>query len=356
MLGRTGGLLTVCLFAAVAATAATRNDGFEPCATIAIEALRLPDAAWTRGDTALAPWLEINDPFRQPAPSEQKVLDSPAVQSLAAEIADRNLGMFIDKLAGLPIYAVSVLGGTMHCQSTLLLRVAGEKATKLPPGPADFGEGDVCWSRSGAFGRAVGEPVFVAHDRVNPAAKQASFTITPWVGDGWGKSWRFSLEFRASYYLVERRCGADRQVCAAADSIAKDKVVAYNQARENDETLDALVRGSSPDAAAKAAVERASVKLGPGGTADFPNFSREPGDDHPMSYSGFYLFPIVLAGSAYVGALAHEGVGWREGPNTLLAIYSEKDGDLAPLAGFVFARSLAGLANVTIEHPEASGH
>jgi hypothetical protein len=100
--------------------------------------------------------------------------------------------------------------------------------------------------------------------------------------------------------------------------------------------------------AARAAVERARSMLQAGDTPEFPTFGARA-DPHLSGFSstGFAFFPLTIGGKAYVGAVASDGVGWRTGDRTLLAIYAERRGALTPLASYVIDISSGGLTKAT---------
>jgi hypothetical protein len=59
----------------------------------------------------------------------------------------------------------------------------------------------------------------------------------------------------------------------------------------------------------------------------------------------------MLDGHLYLGAVGHNGVGWREGARTLIAVYAvpgPEQRDLVPLAGFAVDRVPNGLKGTLV--------
>jgi len=323
------------------------------CDRLAAHARKLPDSAWKNGDKALAPVLEL-DELRPPAtPLEKSLARLPAARSLADPM---NGALGIGRLAGSDLYLLSSAQGTLHCQVFVLVRAAPGWRPRTVATPGNLGDGDQCWGNSATFGKVAGEPLFIVHDAIDDTDSKAAFNLRPFDGHAFGPACQVTLTFRSDYALTERHCG-DAAVCAAAGDIARKVALAYNRAREGGADGAGFtygLAGAGQAAAVKAFL--AAQDSPPTWTPDFPAFGKEASDDHPISYSGFALFPLKLAGRDLVGATGHEGVGWREGENTLFAVYALKDGVLSPLAGFVFTRSLAGLESATVGPASASHH
>lgn len=59
----------------------------------------------------------------------------------------------------------------------------------------------------------------------------------------------------------------------------------------------------------------------------------------------------MLDGRLYLGAVGHNGVGWREGSNILFAVYMAPVADqdeLVPIAGFVIENKPSGLRGTVV--------
>jgi hypothetical protein len=343
------GLATALVLAASAAQAKP------PCDQIAAFARHLPPKAWSAGDKALFPAL-IFDEFRS------TYRDAKTLTPLEASLAGRDdvkaaLGddsgqstVYIDRLAGTDLYALSSFQGTLHCQSMVFLeapRGAEPRIVDRPPGDSG-GEGEDCWTTVAGFGRAFGQPVWVVHDIVQAATTKASFAITPRTADGWGAPCSIDLTFKADYSLVARLCGGGA-VCKAAGKMAHDVTLAYRRVRDSDNKDEVFTFGQPAPAGV---AERVRDLQDDNAPLAFPDFGTSKGEARSFGGGGHILFPIQIGGRWYVGAVGQEGVGWREDENTLFAVYAQRGETLTPLAGFVIARSLAGLDKAAVDAPD----
>jgi hypothetical protein len=182
-----------------------------------------------------------------------------------------------------------------------------------------------------------------------------TYKISPWTGTGWGPDCKLTLKFQAGFVLTQRHC-ADRAICDNAAAEALAMASAYRAYREQDgrrpHDQDRFRFGPSASADAEAAIERVlgRVKFNTE-TADFPAFGyKDPYASTPgFSDSGFQYFPIRLAGRWYVGAIGHDGIGWRESGRTLIGVYDERDGVLTQKAGLEIETGNAGLIEAQAE-------
>jgi hypothetical protein len=350
----------VAFLVAALASAAPAADTL--CQQLVSHAQHMKESAWAEGDKALAPALEINEPRSTYQASGDTV--TPLEASLAklpsvTTALDTNRGeraVVVDHLAGTDIYALSAYEGTMHCQSTVFVEAGRERTPREVDGPMKFGEGDVCWTQSAAFGRAFGRPVYVMHGFNRQASADEDVQITPWIGAAWGPACRFNLRFRFDYKVTERHCFAEA-VCRSADKIARAVAIAYNRQRQSGGNGDGFYFGPAPTSEARSEIQRlVEASLSPSGLPDFPGIEADLGYARPFSSTGTTLFPLTLDGRDYIAAIGHEGVGWREGSNTLFAIYSASGDKLTPLAGFVVSSSLGGLAAASVKAPVRYGN
>ncbi len=343
MIGRIGLLV-------LALTAASSLVRASVCDELAAFARKLPAKAWAAGDKALAPALVLDE-------ARSTGMKPPQVTGFEASLAQRkdvreaisageDEAVFVERLAGTDLYALSTVQGTLHCQTIVLLRAARGRPAKIIKGPGgeDESEGGDCWGTTVGLGRAFGQPVYVGHDFIEPTIQTATLSLTPWTGAGWSKTCKLKLSFQPVYTLIERRCG-EAGLCAAAENQARDLAVAYNRFREAGGDGPKFTFGPPAPADFKAQIATflGSEDSPDTSTPDFPAFGGKTVEDRPISYSGFALFPIVLESRSYVAAVGHEGVGWREGENTLIGFYTLENGALTPKAGYVVERSLAAL-------------
>lgn len=331
---------------AVALVAAPLLADASVCDRLANFARKQPASAWATGDRALAPALVV-DEARATSNKPPKVTPLEAALARRKDVRDAisadGYEVFVDHLAGTDLYALSTVQGTLECQSTVLVLAPHGRPAKIIDAPKGGGDGETCWRTSEGLGRAFGQPVHAVHDMIAPTAQTADFTLTPWTGDRWAGPCKLELTFRASYTLFERRCG-EEAICAPAEKHALDLALAYNQFVEAKGDGAKFTFGPAPPKLkAEVAALIASQDSPETWTPDFPAFTGKTVEDRPISYSGFAMFPIVLEGREFVAALGHEGVGWRDSENTLVAFYDLKNGVLKSLAGYVVVRSLAAL-------------
>jgi hypothetical protein len=190
----------------------------------------------------------------------------------------------------------------------------------------------------------------VVHDLIWAASTQATFVVTPKTSDGWGPMCSIDLTFKPDYSLIERRCG-DAAVCRAAGKVAHDVALAYRRFRESDARVEIFNFGQPAPAGM---VEQVRYLQDDDAPLDFPDFGKTKGESRSFSGAGGHiLFPLHIGGRWYVAAVGQEGNSFREDENTLFAVYAHRGDALHPLAGFVIARSLAGLVKAEVDRPDS---
>jgi hypothetical protein len=285
----------------------------------------------------------------------------------------------ISRLSAVPLYMGSTLGGTANCEAAAFALVDTQGVAHRLPDPA--GDTGPCWNVHGDLGTVFGAPAYVEHGTVDSASADTLTRITPWTHGGWGRACQLTVQFKYRYKLARRYCG-DAAVCKATAAVAADVAQNYLVARQLPnprmlpvgldqpvpEFLYAVGRGTllSPQAwtavtngwqllARKARADASDISvLASALTSEFPTFGTHvPNEGWESSFSdvGFTLFPLMLGERLYLGAVAHNGVGWREGSNFLIAVYEPPTTDqaeLVPLAGFVVERNPAGLRGTVV--------
>jgi hypothetical protein len=313
-----------------------------PCDRLAARARQLPASVWGSDRAkALEPDLQIDSARSDLTPFEAGLVKLQPVTEALGEYAGPPV--VVDRAPGTDVYALSRFEGTLHCQNVVFLRAAPGAAARLIDGPTP-GEGELCYTQSGDFGRAYGQPAWIEHGAVSQTNDDEEIEIRPWAGQGWATACRLTLKFRNAYRIAERHCG-DKAVCEAAGRFALDVAAAYGRWQRRGRDVPAFAYGPAPNSQARAAVRALKHGLEPASTTEFPTFGRKMRFGY--SYEGFVLFPLMLNGHGYVAAIGHDGVGWREFDNTLLAIYSADTRPPRPLAGFVIPRSIGGLVSAT---------
>ena len=322
-----------------AASAAT------PCDTLAGHAQALAPSAWGDGSKALALWLQIDTAANSPTGFEAALAKDPVVLK-ATDNEDGNWTVTVERLAGTGVYMASTSQGTLHCQSIAFLLARPGKPVREIPGPTSAKEGDeLCWTRSGDFGRVLGQPAYVEHGANDQTTSDEDIRIAPWANNRWGHACVLKLRYTPAFSVIERHC-RDAKACAALDRKILAIAEAYHRKRQvpKDETPFAYPSGATSDAARRAAGAKRAATDSP----SWPGFGEKP-DERPVSYLGLAYFPLRLEGQDYVAAIGHEGVGWRENNDTLLVLYSLQNGALVPQAGYAVDRGVGALKSATAE-------
>jgi hypothetical protein len=283
----------------------------------------------------------------------------------------------VSRLSALPLYMGGTLGGTANCETAAFAQVDTQGVAHRLPDPEGYTA--PCWSVHGDLGTVLGVPAYVEQGTVDSRSADTLTRITPWTQSGWGRACQLTVQFKYRYRLARQFCG-NQAACSATAAVAADVAQKYFVQRQlpNPPTrpvgLDAPVpaflyidRGfvsHQADAAVNNGWQLLARKVSadaPGitvmaatMTSEFPTFGNHvpnEGWESSFSYVGFTLFPLMLEGHLYLGAVAHNGVGWREGSNFLIAVYEPPEADqaaLVPLAGFVVERIPTGLRGTVV--------
>jgi hypothetical protein len=358
LVGWTG--LAAVLAASCSATAAglpAKSSRLAPCARLASYARTLTHVDWTKGDKVLSPVLKfakgVNvDQSAPAAPGSDAALVHSLIEKKAFE--DPVPGYIeVEHAPKSDLVRASLDEGTLHCQTLVFARSGPRDAVRLVDAPASAGE-ELCWMTNGDLATLDGRPAFVVHDFVSGIGPDDHIIVTPWTGTRWGEACETDLHFDTTITLTERYCD-DKDVCARAGRVAHAIVAAYNRHSHKAKTDVKFTYGPKPPDSVQALIAQAPNAAGDSfETPDFPTFGAKA-EDHPLSYGEFAYFPLKLGGAWYGAAIAREGVGWREGDNTLLIIYDLKSAMTKPLASFVLPVSVTRLASakaVTPKPPE----
>jgi hypothetical protein len=344
------------LASAALAAGASSPEILAPCARLAARAhaLQAKGADWSKGSDALSPALEfakseaadLESDHPAPPGSVLAIAQLKLVRDALADTGSTSAG--VEHLAGTDLYEFTVLGGTLHCATNVFVRAPkGSKArlAKDPSPPSD--DTELCWTRSGDLASVLGRPAYVEHGPVSAVILDEDVNVTPWTGSGWGRACRLELRFLTDYQVSERYCG-DQAVCDEAERVARDVAIAYNRRRQTSAEPGFLYGPPAPEDV-KAKVKAALSDRTDTDSPDFPTFGTK-NTDHPMSYSGLEYFPLKLGATWRMAAIGREGVGWREGDNTLLIIYDAEDSK--PFASFVLPVKVTGLASARAVLPK----
>jgi hypothetical protein len=284
--------------------------------------------------------------------------------------------MELEHLPDTSVYMGSVVAGTAECQTAAFATLTPDGVGRVLPEPAGYM--GACWNIQGSLARVLGHPAYVESGAVSSTSADVVVRVTPWTGHDWASPCQLTVEFNYTIKLAQQFCSVAAP-CRAAGSIAPDiarEYVAYYAAgqwpmRSIDEDMvpdfiAAAGNAGGPQAQAvvnagwqvlkrRQQAEYAGISPSYGTMASvFPTFGHEAPNgvwDYGFSYVKFVLVPLMLDGRLYLGAVGHNGVGWREGSNILFAVYlapgAEQD-DLVPVAGFVIVRKPSVLKGTVV--------
>jgi hypothetical protein len=119
----------------------------------------------------------------------------------------------------------------------------------------------------------------------------------------------------------------------------------------NDETADALGAGVVPvpgseETAYRRMADLAAAEAQP---VALPTFG-VPLDTPYTTFTQPLIFPVRADnGALYLARLGHGGFGWRQSPDTLLALYRLQDDHLVPAAAVYVAARRDGIAGIAVK-------
>lgn len=270
----------------------------------------------------------------------------------------------------------SVVAGTAECQTAAFAARSSDGVQRVLPEPAGYT--GTCWNMHGSLARVLGHPAYVESGTVSSTSADAVVRVTPWTGNDWAAPCQLTVEFNYTLKLAQQFC-SEAAPCRAADAIALGIArgyLTYSAMRQppmrplDDDVVPDFIGAAGiaggPHAQAvvnagwrvlmrrqQADIPGVSSQFGTTASV-FPTFGHEApngGWDYGFSYVNFVLVPLMLDGRLYLGAVGHNGVGWREGSNILFAVYvapgADQD-DLVPLAGFLIESKPSGLRGTVV--------
>jgi hypothetical protein len=283
----------------------------------------------------------------------------------------------LQHLPGTQVYMGTTTAGTAECESSMFAELGPDRSGRVLPEPQGYT--GPCWNVQGSLGTVFGRPAYIEFGTVSSTTQDMLTRVTPWTDGGWGRACQLTVQLNYSFELDKRFCG-NQAVCLAADAIAVDVAREYFAYRQqprplmksigpNEQVPDFQSRhGGAISPQGPAAVTDAWHILARQNQAQFPgaplNYGlyasvfptfgyHAPNDawDYSFSYVDFAMFPLMLDGHLYLGAVGHNGVGWREGSRTLFAVYEAPGPEqraLVPLAGFAVDRVPNGLRGTVV--------
>jgi len=214
---------------------------------------------------------------------------------------------------GAGLHATVETGGTARCQSFVFFETAaGRQARRVPnpPKSEDAGPMAYCYNDRGYLARVGGSVVFLeaAHGETT---YEHLFRVVPWRDGRWMPACSVEATFNSvlsvsNVFVPENGPIAE----TAVKSIASD-VVARRAAVDDPGAFRFGPRVPDQDR------DRLRTMTGLVDETDIP---------------GADTFPLVLGATTYLMRLGHETIGWRTYPDSLLVLYTLKDGKLERVA------------------------
>ena len=371
--------IVVAAFGIMPLVAAASAGSLSLCQQLATH-VRKSAPAVLRSGRSLKPWVELTDggdPNANAWGAREAAANAILRHALEANGSASAFSVVdIGHLPGTQVYMGSTVAGSADCQTSIFAEIDSSGTGRILPRPVGYT--GPCWNVQGSLGTVLGHPAYVELGTLSMTTDDMLVRVTPWTGRAWGPVCQLTIKLNYELRLGRQFCG-NQPVCRAASAIATDVAREY-------EAFSSLpsspMRAIAPDSQVPdfsyqhrdtvasegfASVTRAWHVLArqaqakyPGAGLDyavdtsvFPTFGeRGAVFKYSYSYGGFALFPLMLDGRLYVGAVGHNGVGWREGTHILFAVYevpARGQNDLIPLAGFSIDRVPDGLNRAEVE-------
>ncbi len=380
----------LCLVYAAAGVSITLTAVAAPASLCRQLADRVEAAASSSVTGSLDSWISTAasvDPRHGWGPREQaanSLLRHALVsQGLMGDEGDFDSVMELVRLPGADLYMGNHVAGSAECQSLVFAQASPDGQVRRLPNPDGYTA--PCWSVVGSLATVLGVPAYVEQGALDLTTADTTIRITPWTGQAWGPVCALAIELNYQLELGQRFC-RDRKLCGVAEPLAFDVARRYLRFREDpsppqrsigagvqvpefryphDQAADADAWRGVADAwhalvAPHAADTPGEPPMYTLFTSEFPTFGvRVPngGWETSFSYVEFALFPLELQGRPYLGAVGHNGAGWREGSRVLFAVYEWPRDDrrvLVPLAGFSVNHVPHGVKRVVVSEGAAA--
>jgi hypothetical protein len=247
---------------------------------------------------------------------------SQSVESVVREAADSGERLGADALRGSDLGMLTTEGGTANCATFRVFR-GGARSALLAPLPKkgdSDGENLICggFGQDGQLIRIGPTEAFVEIDR-DVTASNVAIRVVQWGDDAWRPACWVDVTRKSGF-------GTPRVFGPTESPLAQDRFASF-AARIAEAWFKAGDRGTFefgpplPDGD-RPAIERLQP-LVEALSDQFPQFGRDDLDAFDASFASRPdAYPLVLDGRSYVVRVGHAGVGWRESPDVLVALYS----------------------------------
>lgn len=155
------------------------------------------------------------------------------------------------------------------------------------------------------------------------------------------------IDFSFVFRVVPWRDGHGSKACTVAADVGSTFSVANVFV-----PADGPVTEAALTAVAAQVVERRAAVTNPDSFSFGPAIpDRETArglEPYYVTLHGMDTYPLVLDGQAYLMFLGHAAIGWRDYPNSILILYTLKDGELAPVGSAIVKQRRGALKSVRV--------
>jgi hypothetical protein len=215
--------------------------------------------------------------------------------------------------------------------------------------------GNLCWSSWRDIGIVAGKPALIEQEEQDHPLMGLDVEITPWSAAEWTKACRVSIRFNDAFRVAEQFC-SDQAVCSSAQSLAPK--LAQALARVVDGKTLGDVSPPTPveekDFDARLASAKKAFETHDPDDAVLPTFGAKPRTEFPYYGSADAAVLVDVGGKTYIARVGIGALGWRDIGDYLVAIYSDDQNGLNPVASYVVQRRVTGLQSVETSVPHAS--
>lgn len=274
---------------------------------------------------------------------------SPSVESLVRQAARWAQRLSVYAFPGSDLGMITMEDdGTANCVDFSVFR-GGAKSALLAPVPKkgdSDGENLICggYGQDGQWTRIGPTEAFIEIDR-DVMASNVAIRVVPWRDDAWRPAcWvdiRSQSGFRPPQVFVpdDSLLTRDRFASVAAQ-------IAEKWFKTSDH--DTFEFGPPLPDSDRPTIERLDPLVEALGD-QFPQFGRDQLDGFHASFASRPdAYPLVLDGGSYVVRVGHAGVGWRESPDVLVAVYSLVNGKPQPIISAFVERQRGAVEHVAV--------
>lgn len=277
---------------------------------------------------------------------------SDALAKALNEFLDTNNNGEVFSLPDSDLHVVESFGGTANCEGFLFFQTAkGRQTQPLPPLPAKGnrdGDNLICsgYHDDGNLARIDGNDVFLEF-MSGETDNNYQFRVVPWREGRWANACRLEANFGTEYKVAKvfvpnggpvteealRNVAAQivEQHAAASDT----KKFAFGPPipeREKEDVLAMSDLASKMHQAIPVPAFGAEKELGTG--------------DETLQDAESY--PLVLGGQTYLMSLGHAAIGWRVFSNSILVLFTMKNGKLEPVGSAIVEQSQGTLESLRV--------